>query len=237
VGAAYDRNVAGAAATTLFAIDRNGSELVRIGSIDGAPASPNGGVVTPIGPLGLTLNAVSDAGFDIAPDGTAYAALTDDADDLTRLYRIDLATGAATAVGLIGLGSTEVRSLAVVLPEPPGPAGPAGPAGPGGPAGPPGPAGADVVRDRLAAALAADRYSGRARKRLAVRFVTTVRALVTLELRRGSRVVAKVAEQAGPGRARLAFRRLPKRGSYALRLTAVAGAETVTDRGSVRVRR
>jgi Domain of unknown function (DUF4394) len=237
VGAAYDRNVTGTGATTLFAIDRGDSELVRIGSVDGMPSSPNGGVATSIGPLGFTLNGVNDAGFDIAPDGTAYAALTDDADDLTRLYRIDLATGAATALGLIGSGSTEVRSLAVVLPEPPGPPGPAGPAGPAGAVGPAGPPGAALVRDRLAAALAADRYSGRARKRLVVRFVTTVRALVTLELRRGSRVVAKVAGQVGPGRARLAFRRLLARGRYALRLTAVAGDETVTDRGSVRVRR
>jgi hypothetical protein len=70
-----------------------------------------------------------------------------------------------------------------------------------------------------------------------VRFVTTVRALVTLELRRGSRVIAKVAGQAGPGRARLTFTRLPKRGGYTLRLTAVAGSETVTDSGRVRVRR
>lgn len=234
VAAAYDRNVDGATATTLFAIDRNDSELVRIGDAGGTPQSPNAGVVVPIGPLGPTLNAVNDAGFDIASDGTAYAALTDDADDLTRLYTIDLATGAATAVGLIGNGTTEVRSLAVVPPQPTGPAGAAGPAGPAGPQGPAGPV---TVRDRLAAALATDRYSGRAKKRLAVRFVTTVRALVTLELRRGSRVVAKVAGQAGPGRARLTFKRLPKRGRYTLRLTAAAGSETVSDRGSVRVKR
>jgi hypothetical protein len=78
---------------------------------------------------------------------------------------------------------------------------------------------------------------GRAKRKLAVRFVTTVRALVTLELRRGSRVVAQVAGQAGPGRSRLTLRRLPARGRYTLRLTAVAGGETVRDSGRVRVRR
>jgi len=233
VGGAYDRNFDGATATTLFAIDRNDNELVRIGGVDGVP-SPNGGVVTPVGGLGVALNQFNDGGFDIAPDGTAFAALTDDADDLTRLYRIDLATGAATAIGLIGNGATEVRSLAVVLADPPGPAGPAGPVGP---VGPQGPAGAVLVRDRLAAALATDRYRGRARRRLTVRFVTTVRALVTLRLRRGAKVVAQVADQVGPGRARLTFRRLPARGRYALRLTAVAGGETVRDTGRVRVRR
>jgi len=239
VGTAYDRNVDGATATTLFAIDRNGSELVRVGGVDGLP-SANGGTVTPIGPLGPTLNVLRDGGFDIAPDGTAFAALTDDADARTKLYTVNLATGAATLIGLIGDGGLEVRSLAVVLPEPPGPAGPTGPAGPAGQPGPAGPQGAPgqvVERDRLAAALATDRSSGRAKRRLAVRFVTTVRALVTLQLRRGSRVVAKVAGQAGPGRARLAFKRLPKPGRYALRLTAVAGSETVTDTGRVRVRR
>jgi hypothetical protein len=238
VGAAYDRNVDGATASTLFAIDRNGSELVRIGNVDGLPPGPNGGAVTPIGPLGPTLNQTRDGGFDIAPDGTAFAALTDDVDDLTRLYTVNLATGAATPIGPIGAGGIEVRSLAVVLPEPPGPAGTPGPAGPAGPVGSAGPQGAPgqvVVRDRLAAALATDRSSGRAKRRLAVRFVTTVRALVTLELRRGSRVVAKVAGQVGPGRAQLTFKRLPKSGRYTLRLTAVAGSETVTDTGRVRV--
>jgi hypothetical protein len=230
VAAAYDRNADGAVTTTLFAIDRAGSGLVRVGGVDGTP-SPNGGAVTPVGPLGLTLNGANDAGFDIAPDGTAFAALTDDADDLTRLYRIDLASGVATPLGLIGAGGVEVRSLAVVLPEAPGPAGPAGAPGPQGPAGP------VVTRDRLAAALATDRHAGRARRRLAVRFVTTVRALVTLELRRGRRVVAQVAGQAGPGRAQLAFRRLPKRGRYTLHLMAVSGDETVTDAGRARVRR
>jgi Domain of unknown function (DUF4394) len=231
VGTAYDRSVEGATATTLFAIDRDGSELMRIGDVDGAPLSANSGITTPIGPLGPALAAGSDAGFDIAPDGTAFAALTDGADNLTRLYRVDLATGQATSLGLIGDGALEVRSLAAVPPAPTGPAG-----APGAP-GAPGPAGPVVTRDRLAAALATERLGGRAKRKLAVRFVTTVRALVTLELRRGSRVVAQVAGQSGPGRARLTFRRLPARGRYTLRLTAVAGDQAVRDAGRVRVRR
>jgi uncharacterized protein DUF4394 len=224
VAGAYDRNVDGTTATTLFAINRSGSRLALIGN-------PNGGVVTPVGGLGVTLNATADAGFDIAADGTAFAAMTDDADDLTRLYTVNLATGAATPIGLIGNGATEVRSLAAIPAPPPGPAGPAGPAGPQGPAG------QVVVRDRLAAALASDTYAGRTRRRLAVRFVTTVQALVTLELRRGSRRVARVADQVGPGRARLSFARLPRRGRYTLRLTAAAGGETVTDTARLTVRR
>ena len=80
IGAAYDRNEDGAAATTLFAIDRNDSELVRVGGVDGTP-SPNGGEATSIGPLGVVLEPAGDAGFEIAPDGTAFAALTADADN------------------------------------------------------------------------------------------------------------------------------------------------------------
>jgi hypothetical protein len=119
VAEAYDRNQAGATATTLFAIDRNDSQLTTQGGVNGVP-SPNGGVITDIGALGFTLHATADAGFDIAPGGTAYAGLTSSADGLARLYTINLATGAASPVGPIGGGASEVRSL-TILPEPPPP--------------------------------------------------------------------------------------------------------------------
>ena len=113
IGEAYDRNQVGATVTTLYAIDRNDSQLARQGGADGSP-SANGGVVTDLGALGFTLNAANDGGFDISVSGVAYAALTDAADNLTRLYTINLATGAATAVGLIGNGLTQVFSLAIL---------------------------------------------------------------------------------------------------------------------------
>jgi Domain of unknown function (DUF4394) len=125
IGAAYDRSVAGAAASTLYAINRNTSRLAMIGGVDGTP-SANGGVVTDIGSgLGFTISSISDGGFDISPAGAAVAALTPAADGITRLYTIDLATGVATAVGRLGLG-TAVRGLAVLpSPAPPPPAAPA----------------------------------------------------------------------------------------------------------------
>lgn len=240
IGAAYDRNVDGAAATTVFAIDRNDSELVRIGGVDGTP-SPNGGVATPVGQLGVALEPANDAGFDIAPDGTAFAALTADADNLTRLYAINLATGTATPIGMIGNGTTEVRSLAVVPPRPTGPTGPTGPAGPTGPTGPVGPAGPQgapgPTTTRLVAALASRTYRGRARRRLTVPLVTTMAARVTLEVRRGSRRVARVSRQVRRGRGQIALRRLPARGRYTLRLTAVAAGQTVRDSARLRVTR
>jgi hypothetical protein len=83
VGVAHDRNVAGATSTTTYVIDRTGSTLGILGGVDGSP-SANGGAVTDVGPLGLTLSATRDAGFDISgTTGVAYAALTDNADSLT----------------------------------------------------------------------------------------------------------------------------------------------------------
>jgi Domain of unknown function (DUF4394) len=238
IGAAYDRNVDGASATTLFAIDRNNSELVRLGGVDGTP-SPNGGVATSVGALSVPLSPTADAGFDIAPDGTAFAALTAAADDLTRLYAINLATGTATPIGLIGSGTSEVRSLAVVPPRPTGPTGPPGPAGPPGTAGPAGPQGpAGPARTRLVAALASRTYRGRARRRLTVPLVTTMSARITLDVRRGPRRVARVSRRLSrPGRAQVAIRRLPARGRYTLRLTAVAAGQTTRDSARLRVTR
>ncbi len=124
VAVAYDRSQAGATLTTLFAINRIGSQLARQGGVDGVP-SPNNGVITSIGGLGLTIGGAADGGLDITTAGTAYAALTNAADNLTRLYTINLTTGAATATSLIGSGANEVRSLAILPPPPPPPPPPA----------------------------------------------------------------------------------------------------------------
>lgn len=112
VGAvAYTNNFVGATLTALFGIDVVSNQLVLIGGLTGIP-SPNGGVVTPVGPLGIDVNG--DVGFDIAPGGTAYLSATDaGGPGLFSLYTVDLVTGAATLVGAIGNGST-IRGLTVV---------------------------------------------------------------------------------------------------------------------------
>jgi hypothetical protein len=90
VGSAYINNVAGAATTTLFAIDSTTDTL----SIQNPP---NNGTLVPVGPLGVDTNDF--VGFDIsANDGTAYATLTSVA-NVTSLYRLNLSTGAATLAG------------------------------------------------------------------------------------------------------------------------------------------
>ena len=111
VGAAYDRNVTGATATTLYAIDVSGIELVRIGGVDGTP-SPNTGLVTAVGSLMVPIE--EDAGFDIdGPTNTAWAVLTEFFTGAVGLYTIDLATGAATLVGVVGDGTQHYVGLTV----------------------------------------------------------------------------------------------------------------------------
>jgi hypothetical protein len=128
VAIAYDRNVPGTAATTLFGINyaSNPDSLVRIGGVDGTP-SPNGGQVTLVGSLGLNTSSNATA-FDISPSGKAYAALQPNGSLASHLYTIDLGTGTATDVGQIGNGSFLTTGLTVFA----DPAGPAAPPGGGG---------------------------------------------------------------------------------------------------------
>ena len=187
IGAAYDRSVSGATATTLFAIDQNTSQLAMVGGVDGSP-SANGGIVTDLGALGFTLHASNDGGFDIGPDGVARAGLTDGADNLTRLYTINLTTGQATAVGTIADGGIEVRSLAI-LPDPP-------PAAPPAPTPTPTPAPAPTVApDRQApfVLVALDRLprlSALLRRGARFRFMCSEACTATATLRSGRTLLA-----------------------------------------------
>lgn len=97
---AYDRNFQGATQTTLYAIDTTRNTLVMIGALNGTPLSPNGGILSTVGSLGI--NPTARAGFDISADGTAYGAFK--VGSATKLYTINLALGAATAIGKIGNG-------------------------------------------------------------------------------------------------------------------------------------
>ncbi len=121
IASAYDQNVANPhlgippnPPTTLYNIDRTGGgRLTMQGGLD-ASTSPNAGVQTNLGSLGVVLDATRDGGFDITRDGRRFAALTDFAIAQTGLYRIALAGAVATLVGPIGAGTAEVRSLAIL---------------------------------------------------------------------------------------------------------------------------
>ncbi len=109
--AAYTNSFAGSTATTLYVIDTTTDTLYLQGSINGSPNSPNGGLLTAVGALGVD---ASDAnGFDISSsDGTAYAALT--VAGTSRLYTINLTTGAATQVDAFPAGML-INGIAVAF--------------------------------------------------------------------------------------------------------------------------
>lgn len=85
-------------ATVLYGID-GGSDKLFI------QTPPNDGIQVAVGALGVNTSNV--AGFDISgATGRAYAALTDGDTGKSGLYRIDLASGAATWVGAFGYGGS-----------------------------------------------------------------------------------------------------------------------------------
>jgi hypothetical protein len=103
--AAYTNNFAGATLTSLYGIDAIRDVLVL-------QNPPNAGTLTTVGGLGVNAGVV--VGFDIVTLGgtdAAYALM--EVGGQYRLYRIALATGAATLVGAIGNGALQVRGLAV----------------------------------------------------------------------------------------------------------------------------
>ena len=102
---AFTNSATGATQTTLFGITTGSSpnQLVTNGA-----ANAPGETITPVGSLGVTSTL---AALDIGPGNTALAALTTGTG--TKLYSVNTTTGAATAVGNIGTGTTPVLDLAV----------------------------------------------------------------------------------------------------------------------------
>lgn len=109
--AAYTNNVAGAAATTLYDIDAARNIVVT-------QSPPNDGKLNTVGALGVDTTVL--VGFDIVTSGTmntAFASLTRRAGNgvaIATLYEINLATGAASAIGKIA-GPKSVRDIAAAL--------------------------------------------------------------------------------------------------------------------------
>ena len=108
VSAAYTNNFSGAVTTTLYDIDSRAGVLV-------IQNPPNNGTLNTVGSLGVA--ATGPVGFDIArADGVAYASLT--VGGVSGLYRINLATGAATSLGAIGSGLAITDISVTSVPEP-----------------------------------------------------------------------------------------------------------------------
>ncbi len=110
---AYDQNVAGSATTSLFAIDSSLDSLVRIGSVNGTPVSPNSGELFTLAPLsGVTTGP--NIGFDI--DGvasSAFVSLTLPGATRSSLFALNLASGFAASRGVIG-GADVIRDIALI---------------------------------------------------------------------------------------------------------------------------
>ncbi len=101
---AYTSSVARAPSTKTFDIDSALDVLVL-------QEPPNDGLLKTVGPLGVDFDGAS--GFDILTDAAGrdhgFAA------SRSTLYRIDLATGAASPLGTIGSGRSPLIGLAVAL--------------------------------------------------------------------------------------------------------------------------
>lgn len=87
-GSAYTPTAFGGA-TTLYDIDTARDALVT-------QNPPNSGTLNTVGALGV--DASEPVGFDIAPNGTAYAALRSGTSPAPSLYTINLTSGAAAPV-------------------------------------------------------------------------------------------------------------------------------------------
>jgi hypothetical protein len=100
IAGAYTNSVRGTTATVLYDIDVQGQFLRQ--------APPNDGVLTPIGRLGVAPRTIA---FDIQTDGSTNTgwAVADGA-----LHRVDISTGAATALGALQGVTGEVRDIAVL---------------------------------------------------------------------------------------------------------------------------
>src|SRR5574341_566073 len=113
VGAAYTNNFSGATTTSLYVIDSTLNILALQGSLGGAPVSPNTGMLTTVGALGV--DTTDQVGFDIVgPTGLALASLTPSGATTSSLYTINLQTGAATLIGPIG-GTEIIRDITAIV--------------------------------------------------------------------------------------------------------------------------
>lgn len=107
VASAYSDNFAGTLTTTLYGIDRSLDILVT-------QSPPNNGSLNTVGSLGF--NTDLNTSFDIFTDSLsvnhAYAVLTPPSSTTSKLFTINLTTGAATLVDTVGGGSV-IRAFAI----------------------------------------------------------------------------------------------------------------------------
>lgn len=110
---AYANNVAGATQTTLYAYEYNSDNITTIGSVNGTPNSPNGGVLSTVGNSGVVAFSAA-IGFDISSQtGLAYLSLDDfaSATDASEFYSVNLTSGLAS---FLGTSTFALRDFSVI---------------------------------------------------------------------------------------------------------------------------
>ncbi|MEP7339546.1 MAG: DUF4394 domain-containing protein [Acidobacteriota bacterium] len=114
VAVAYNNSFFGSTTTTLYGIDAALGTLVTQGSVGGSPTSPNTGQLFTIGSLGVPVSG--RVGFDIVPFTNAgILSITAPGATTSQLYSVNLATGAATLIGAVGVNET-LTALTVANP-------------------------------------------------------------------------------------------------------------------------
>jgi trimeric autotransporter adhesin len=105
---------------SLFAIDTSLDSLVRLGSPGGTPITANTGIVSTVGSLGV--DATSVLGFT-AVGGVGFATIVEPG-GTSRLFQIDLSTGATAPVAFVGTGETIISLAVAPRSNPPAPGDP-----------------------------------------------------------------------------------------------------------------
>ena len=110
VHSAYTNNFPGAVSTQLYGIDTGLNILVT--------QANSAGTLGTVGPLGVDVGALG--GFDISgTTGVAYATMLPAGSSVSEFYSINLATGAATALGVVDGGLIiTAMTVAPFVPEP-----------------------------------------------------------------------------------------------------------------------
>jgi hypothetical protein len=103
-GVAYTNSFTGSAVTTLYDYNYTADQLA-------IQNPPNNGTVVAVGASGIVTAGSADIGLDVAPSNAAFLSARVGA--VYSLYSLNLATGAATAVGAIGDGMVPIRDIAV----------------------------------------------------------------------------------------------------------------------------
>jgi hypothetical protein len=203
----------------------------RASGFAGAPA--NGNVFD---------SSISPDGRFVAFHGTSTNLTPDDTDASNDVFLRDVLGIPGPDVGPAGPQGAQGAQGPAGQQGPQGDAGPAGAAGPTGPTGPQGQPGATVASQPAAglfALLAEANLATKKAKKIKIPYLATEASSVTVEIRKGRKLVATLKGNAKAGRNTITWK-TPKKlatGGYALKLTARSPAgETSTDSAKLTVR-